>query len=77
MEHEVDGDTNCNWCTWNNPQRVGTWTGGFENKRTREDHPNYSIIKISQNTEKSPADLRRLAVIQTPMKKFARSNIMN
>ena len=20
MEHEGDGDTNCNWCTWNNPQ---------------------------------------------------------
>ena len=27
-------------------------------------HPNYSIIKISQNTEKSPRDLRRLAVTQ-------------
>ena len=22
MEHEEDGDTNCGWCTWNNPQRV-------------------------------------------------------
>ena len=20
MEHEVDGDTNCNWCTWNIPK---------------------------------------------------------
>ena len=20
MEHKVDGDTNCNWCPWNNPQ---------------------------------------------------------
>ena len=19
MEHEGDSDTNCNWCTWNNP----------------------------------------------------------
>ena len=35
-------------------------TGGFENKRTREDLPNYSIIKIGQNTEKSARDLRRL-----------------
>ena len=23
MEHEDDGDTNCGWCTWNNPQRIG------------------------------------------------------
>ena len=27
---------------------------------TSEDHPDYSIIKISQNTEKSPGDLKRL-----------------
>ena len=32
------------------------------------DHPNYCIIEIGQNTEKSPEDLRRLAVIQTPVK---------
>ena len=32
------------------------------------DHPNYSIIEISQNTEKSPGDLRRLVVTQTPAK---------
>ena len=30
------------------------------------DHPNYSIVDNSQNTEKSPGDLRRLAVTQTP-----------
>ena len=32
------------------------------------DHPNYSIIKNGQNTEKSPGDLRRLVVAQTPRK---------
>ena len=32
------------------------------------DHPNYSIIENGQNTEKSPGDLRRLAVTQTPVK---------
>ena len=32
------------------------------------DYPNYSIIKINQNTEKSPGDLRRLAVTQTLVK---------
>ena len=29
------------------------------------DHPNDSIIENGQNTEKSPGDLRRLAVTQT------------
>ena len=33
-----------------------------------EDHPNYYIIENSQNTEKSPRDLRRLAVNQIPVK---------
>ena len=23
VEHEGDGDTNCNWCPWNSPQRLG------------------------------------------------------
>ena len=31
------------------------------------DHPNYSIIKISQNTEKSLGDLR-FNVTQTPVR---------
>ena len=41
-------------------------TGGFESWRTGRDHPNYSIVENSLNTEKSPRDLRRLAVTQTP-----------
>ena len=32
------------------------------------DYPNYNIIKIGENTEKSPGDLRRLAFTQTPVK---------
>ena len=32
------------------------------------DHPNDSIIENDQNTEKSPGDLRRRAVTQTPEK---------
>ena len=43
-------------------------TGGLESWRTSEDYPNYYIIENSQNTEKSPGDLRRLAVTQTPVK---------
>ena len=32
------------------------------------DHPNNSIVKNGQNTEKSPGDLRRLAVTNADMK---------
>ena len=35
---------------------------------TSRDHPNYSIVNNAQNTEKSPEDLRRLVVTQTPVK---------
>ena len=34
------------------------------------DHPNYSIVENGQNTKRSPGDLRRLAVTQTPMKDY-------
>ena len=43
-------------------------TGGLGSWRTSGYHPNYSIIENDQNTEKSPGDLRRLAVTQTPVK---------
>ena len=33
MEHEGDGDTNCNRCTRYNRQRIGKWTGRLGNKR--------------------------------------------
>ena len=43
-------------------------TGGLGSWRTSGDYPNYSITENGQNTEKSPGDLRRLAVTQTPEK---------
>ena len=52
MKHESDGDTNCSRCDWYNQQRIGTTTGGLENKRISENHPNYSILNIGRNTEK-------------------------
>ena len=42
------------------PGRFGSW-------RPSGDHPN-SIIENGQNTEKSPGDLWRLAVTQSPVK---------
>ena len=46
MEHEGDDDIICNWCTWNNPQRIGKTSRRLGNKRTRGDPP-YSIVWIS------------------------------
>ena len=31
MEHIDDGDTNYNWCTWNNPQRIDNKNGRLRN----------------------------------------------
>ena len=53
MKHEVHGEANCNWRTWNNLQRMGKRKGRRGNK-TSGDHPNCSIVKIGQNTEESP-----------------------
>ena len=66
--HKGDINTNFNWCTWNDPQRLSKRTGEVRNRRTSGDHPNYCIVVVGQNTEKSPGDLRRLAVTQTPWK---------
>ena len=57
MEHERDGDSNCDRCPRYSHQKISKETGGLENKRTSSDYPNYNIIKIGQNTEKSPGDL--------------------
>ena len=57
LEYDGDGNTNCNWCARNSRQSIGIGTGRLRNKRTNGDHPNYSIVDIGQNTEKSPGDL--------------------
>ena len=31
LEHQGDSDTNCRWCTWNDPQYLGKKTGGIGN----------------------------------------------
>ena len=55
MEHESDGDTKKGLV------RVGARR--VKNRSMRRDHPNNRTSKIGQNTEKSPGDLRRLAII--------------
>ena len=68
MEHRNDVNTNYNWCSWYSHRSVIKETGGLGNKRTSGYHPNYNIIEIGQNTEKSPEDLKRVAVTETSVK---------
>ena len=68
MEHESDGDTNSNWCTRYTRQKIDARAGRLGNKKTSANYPNYTIIKIGQNTQKSSGEFLRLAVTQTPEK---------
>ena len=43
-------------------------TRGLGSWRTCGYHTNNSIVENKQNTEKSPGDLRRLALTQSPVK---------
>ena len=52
------------------PKGLEKWTGRIENGRTNQNHPNYSIVDIGQDTERIPGDLRRLAVTLTPVKDY-------
>ena len=56
------------WWTWNAPRRFGNKTGEIKNQRKNGDDQDHRIIKIGYNMQKSPEDLIRLAVIQTPEK---------
>ena len=47
---------------------INKGTGGLGNQRTSRDHPDYSIIKIGQNTQKSPGDFMRLGFIETSVR---------
>ena len=65
MEHESDGDTNCNWRARHGHQMIVTGNGELANKKTSGNPPNYSIVEIGQNTKKSPGDLRIFSITQT------------
>ena len=72
MEHHDDGDANFNRCTQNNPQMLVKGTRRLGNKRKSGDHLDYMITKTGQNTEKSPGELKRHTVTQTPVKTISR-----
>ena len=65
MEHESDGDTNCNWCTRFGHQGLVQALEDLEIRGPEETPLNYRIVEIGQNTKKSPRDLRRVADTQT------------
>ena len=44
--------------------------GGLGINETSGNCPNYSVFEIGKKTEKSPGDLRILAVAQTPVENF-------
>ena len=65
METEVENFTNREWWFQYSNKKIIKGFGGW---RRSGDHPNYIIIDNSQITEKSPGDLRRLAVTKTTVK---------
>ena len=46
-------------------QSPKVWKGDRKSWKSFDDYPDNSIVKIGQNTEKSPGDPGRLAVTQT------------
>ena len=52
------------------PKILDKGTEKVENRKTGGNHLNYRIVEIGHNTKKSPGDLRRLAVTQTPLKDY-------
>ena len=68
QETEGDNYTNCDWCFWHGNKRIIKGPEGFGRWRSSGDLPNNCVIENGQNTEKSPGDLRRLTVTQSPVK---------
>ena len=68
MKHKSDDCTNCDWCFWHYNQRIIKRPGRLGSWRTGRDYPNESVTENGLNTEKSPGDLRRIAVTQTSVR---------
>ena len=47
---------------------LGKMTESVRNQMTSRCHPNYSIVEIGQNNEKSPGELGRLTATQSSVK---------
>ena len=62
MEHMHEDNTNCSGWTWNSPQNLREGAGKIGNLWENWDHPDYSIVEIGQNTQKSLRDHKRHVV---------------
>ena len=60
MEYQGDDNTNCDGFARFSLQKISTRIRRLGNKKTIGDYLDYSIIKISQNTEKSLENLLSL-----------------
>ena len=48
MEHEGDGVTSCNWCTWNDSLKLSKRAGGVGNRRTSRDHSFTALLRSAR-----------------------------
>ena len=60
-----------------NHRSIDKGTSGLRNKRTSGDPLNDNIIKVGQNTKKSPGDLWRLAIVKTPVRNHRVTGMKN
>ena len=65
-------DTDCNWCTRNDPQKHGKRAGNFRNRRTSRDHPNYCFVV----THSKSAQDRFVSDVLGVLTSFGSSNII-
>ena len=48
MGHDGDGDANCRWCIWNNPQRTGKTKTGRTGNRQVETFQTAELLKSAR-----------------------------
>ena len=72
MEHAGDNRTNCNGVFGTVAKRLLKGLEDFEVGGRMENIQTTSFIEKGQNTEKTPGDLKRLSVTQTPVKDHQR-----
>ena len=65
MEYDGDDYTKWKWRFWNSCEKLRKRAGRVGNRGTNRDYPNYIIVEVDQNTEKSPGDLMKLIITQT------------
>ena len=70
VEHEGDGITIVISMLRMVPLRLGKGIVSVGSWRKKQDHSDYSIAEIDLNTQKSPGDLKTLAVTHSPVKAF-------